>query len=111
MIYSDNLGKPCFNLDITERLPVIEALFKGEVFTPDGKEESIQTMYPGKYTRSKDNKRYAKTALTLLRENDSWSKNPLELWVRVIDGPDKKYNYQMDVVIALWSAKKFVGQS
>ena len=45
LIYSDNLGRPCFNLDITERLPVIEALFKGEEFTPDGKEESIQTMY------------------------------------------------------------------
>lgn len=66
---------------------------------------------PGKYTRSIDNKRYAKTALTLLRENESWSKNPLQLWIRVIDGSDKKYNYQMDVVIALWNAKKFVGQS
>lgn len=45
LIYSDNLGSPSFNLDIPERLPVIEALFKGEPFTPDGKEESIQTMY------------------------------------------------------------------
>lgn len=45
LIYSDNLGRPCFNLDITERLPVIKALFNGEEFTPDGKEESIQTMY------------------------------------------------------------------
>ncbi|MBA4016479.1 MAG: hypothetical protein C0483_04765 [Pirellula sp.] len=45
LIYSDSFGKPRFNLDIVERLPVIEALFKGEEFTPDGKEESIQTMY------------------------------------------------------------------
>lgn len=45
LIFSDNLGEPKFNLDITERLPVIEALFKGNPFTPDGKDESIQTMY------------------------------------------------------------------
>jgi uncharacterized protein with ParB-like and HNH nuclease domain len=45
LIYSDNLGETCFNLDIAERLPVIEALFKGDEFSPDGKEESIQTMY------------------------------------------------------------------
>lgn len=45
LIFSDNLGKPKFNLDISERLPVINALFKGEAFNPDGKDESIQTMY------------------------------------------------------------------
>lgn len=45
LIFSDNLGEPKFNLDIPERLPVIEALFKGETFTPDGKDESIQAMY------------------------------------------------------------------
>src|SRR4051812_47297707 len=45
LVFSDNLGQPKFNLDIQERLPVIEALFKGEVFNPDGKDESIQTMY------------------------------------------------------------------
>lgn len=45
LIFSDNFGQPSFNLDIQERLPVIEALFKGIDFTPDGKEESIQTMY------------------------------------------------------------------
>jgi uncharacterized protein with ParB-like and HNH nuclease domain len=45
LIFSDNLGEPKFNLDIAERLPVIEALFKGEPFSPDGKDESIQTMY------------------------------------------------------------------
>lgn len=45
LIFSDNLGNPKFNLDISERLPVINALFKGEAFNPDGKDESIQTMY------------------------------------------------------------------
>lgn len=44
LIFSDNLGEPKFNLDIQERLPVLEALFKGEPFNPDGKDESIQTM-------------------------------------------------------------------
>lgn len=45
LIYSDSYGKPRFNLDIPERLPVIEALFNAQGFNPDGKEESIQTMY------------------------------------------------------------------
>jgi len=45
LIFSDNYGLPSFNLDISERLPVIEALFKGEQFTPDGKDESVQNMY------------------------------------------------------------------
>ena len=45
LIYSDNLGEPKFNLDIPERLPVIAALFNAEEFNPNGKEESIQTMY------------------------------------------------------------------
>jgi uncharacterized protein with ParB-like and HNH nuclease domain len=45
LIYSDNLGKRCFNLDIKERLSLIEALFKGGPFAPQGKEESVQTMF------------------------------------------------------------------
>lgn len=45
LIFSDNLGQPKFNLDIPERLPVIQALFQGNDFNPDGKDESIQTMY------------------------------------------------------------------
>lgn len=45
LIFSDNLGEPKFNLDIPERLPVIKALFEGLPFSPDGKDESIQTMY------------------------------------------------------------------
>lgn len=45
LIFSDNLGQPKFNLDIPERLPVIQALFEGEPFSPSGKDESIQTMH------------------------------------------------------------------
>lgn len=44
LIFSDNLGEPMFNLDIPERLPVIRALFNGEDYQADGKEESIQTI-------------------------------------------------------------------
>lgn len=45
LIYSDNLGEPAFNLDIAERLPVLEALFKEEGFSPAGKDESIKNIY------------------------------------------------------------------
>lgn len=44
LIFSDNYGTPSFNLDIPERLPAIKALFRKEDITPDGKDESIQTM-------------------------------------------------------------------
>lgn len=45
LIFSDNLGHPEFNLDIPERLPVIEALYGGLEFSVSGKDESIQTMF------------------------------------------------------------------
>ena len=70
----------------------------------------IAGVKPGKYTKSIDNKRYAKEALALLREDDSLSKDPIALWKRVMGGVDKSHNSQMDVVIALWEARKFVGQ-
>lgn len=44
LIFSDDYGERKFNLDITERVPVIRALFNGEDYNPDGKEESIQTI-------------------------------------------------------------------
>lgn len=44
LIFSDNFGEPKFNLDIKERVPVIRALFKGEEYNADGKEESIGTI-------------------------------------------------------------------
>lgn len=45
LIYSAPFGDPLFNLDIVERLPVIEALFNDEPFNPDVKDESLRTMY------------------------------------------------------------------
>ena len=62
----------------------------------------IADVKPGKYTKSIDNKRYAKEALVLLREDDSLSKDPIALWKRVMGGVDKSHNSQMDVVIPLW---------
>ena len=45
LIFSNDCGIAKFNLDIPERLSVIDALFHGKGFNPDGKDESIQTMY------------------------------------------------------------------
>ena len=44
LIFSDDLGEPKFNLDIAERIPVIRALFNGDDYNPDGKEESIRNI-------------------------------------------------------------------
>ena len=44
LIFSDDFGERKFNLDITERVPVIRALFNGEEYNTEGKEESIRTI-------------------------------------------------------------------
>lgn len=44
LIFSDDFGEKTFNLAIPERMPVIEALFNGEDYSTDGKEESIRTI-------------------------------------------------------------------
>ena len=44
LIFSDDYGERKFNLDIAERVPVLRALFTGEDYNADGKEESIQTI-------------------------------------------------------------------
>jgi uncharacterized protein with ParB-like and HNH nuclease domain len=64
LIFSDNLGQPKFNLDIPERLPVIKALFEGQAFSPDGKDESIQTMY-ARYSDIEANDLMAELGLAL----------------------------------------------
>lgn len=45
LIYWDNVGTNAFKLDIPERLPVINALFEGQPFSPDGQDESVQNMH------------------------------------------------------------------
>jgi uncharacterized protein with ParB-like and HNH nuclease domain len=44
LIFSDTYGEKKFNLDIPERVPVIRALFNGEDYNADGREESIRTI-------------------------------------------------------------------
>lgn len=55
---------------------------------------------------------YAKIAINLLKKNNCLATNPRELWKEVLkEGKydnDKKYNYQMDIVCALWNADLIV---
>lgn len=44
LIFSDDYGERKFNLDITERVPVLKALFYGEDYDAADKDESIQTI-------------------------------------------------------------------
>ena len=44
LIYSDDYGKPSFNLDIEERLPVLEALFANREIDTEDLDESLQNM-------------------------------------------------------------------
>ena len=44
LIFSDNYGEQRFNLDIAERVPAIRALFHGEEYNADGKDESVQAI-------------------------------------------------------------------
>lgn len=44
LIYADINGAYQFNLHVPERLPIIEALFKGEQYSLSGKPESIQNI-------------------------------------------------------------------
>ena len=45
LIFADNYGEQRFNLDIAERVPVLRALFNGEEYNPEGKDESVRNMY------------------------------------------------------------------
>ena len=56
----------------------------------------------GKYTRSKDNKRYAVDAVNILRNGPCLAKDITTLWNKVLGGQIKAHNGQMDVVVALW---------
>lgn len=45
MIFSVKYGKKSFNLDVPERQAVMEALFTGAEFDPNGKPESVRNIY------------------------------------------------------------------
>ncbi len=67
-------------------------------------EEGLVAGIPaGTYTRSRDNKGYAIRAVELLAADPALAEaGPKALWTRVMDGDNKVYNSQMDVVLALW---------
>ncbi|KUG61495.1 hypothetical protein AVL61_00780 [Kocuria rosea subsp. polaris] len=44
LIYSDDYGEQKFNLDIPERVPVVRALFNGEDYNVEGKDESVRNI-------------------------------------------------------------------
>ncbi|MFG2446474.1 DUF262 domain-containing protein [Nocardia fluminea] len=44
LIYSDHYGEKKFNLDITERVPALRALFNGTEFDAAGRDESTRTI-------------------------------------------------------------------
>jgi uncharacterized protein YegP (UPF0339 family) len=62
----------------------------------------IRGVSAGGYTESKDNKRYALNAVSLLKKNPNLSKNENVLWEKIQGNNAKKHNAQMDVVITLW---------
>lgn len=45
LIFSEKFGKKTYNLDVEERNPCIEALFRGQVFDPTDASESVQNIY------------------------------------------------------------------
>jgi len=68
-------------------------------------EEGLVVGVPaGSYTRSEDNKGYALRAVGLLAHDPNVAESsPLALWQLVMNGDEKRYNEQMDVVLALWN--------
>jgi len=72
------------------------------VFLGLAEEGLIRGVPPGKYTRSKDNKRYGLAAVDLLRANPSLAGDTDKMWQTIMAGTDKQHNEQMCVVSALW---------
>ncbi len=66
----------------------------------------VKNIPSGKYTKSKENKRYAINAVKILGDNKNKRFTPGELWIAVLKlgGINKKaHNSQMNVVLALWN--------
>jgi hypothetical protein len=73
----------------------------------------VSGVTPGRYTKSKDNKRYAVNAVKILIRSESRieshsDKDAQELWEEV--APGKTHNQQMDVVLSLWRNNLIVGR-
>ena len=59
----------------------------------------------GRYTTSDKNKKYALSAVALLKEKPHLCEDENALWGMVKGNEEKKHNAQMDVVISLWNKK------
>ena len=63
----------------------------------------------GNYCNSLKNKRYALSAVALLKKDSAISDQPpMVLWKCVMKGEQKVHNSQMDVVIALWKSNLLI---
>jgi hypothetical protein len=56
----------------------------------------------GTYCNSIMNKRYAVSAVSILKRNPNRQLDSTALWRIVLGGIEKKHNSQMDVVLSLW---------
>lgn len=65
----------------------------------------VKGIKKGKYTKSKMNKQYAIKGLKLINEDPVLCENESLLWIKVMGGYGKKYNFQMDVIISLREEK------
>jgi hypothetical protein len=88
--------------ETSQKKPCPKSAFLG--LCEEGKVEGIPL---GKYTRSKENKRYALRALEFLAQSKKRNVLSSELWTEVLkyeDDKSKRHNSQMEVVLTLWEA-------
>ena len=60
----------------------------------------------GNYSNATKNKEYAIKAVTMLKDSPSWrNNNKRSLWKEIVKKKPISYDYQLDVVFALWDNK------
>lgn len=57
----------------------------------------------GDYCNATKNKEYAIMAVNMLKENPKWRKDKKAFWKEIVKKNPISYDYQLDVVIALWN--------
>lgn len=67
----------------------------------------IQDSKPGHYLTRKTNKEYALNAIQILKSEQKFTSGN-DLWKKALNGKVVKYNYQMDVVLALWKNNRIL---
>jgi len=77
----------------------------------EGKIKGIPPREPGEYTRSKESRRYALEAVSVLGEVPKLSQRKTKLWEKVkkrVGRENRNDEDEMDVVIALWNKNLIV---